>query len=187
MKKNKNKAIAFFACLYIFLCPLHLIFAQITIVGNAKMYIGSRASVYINEDHSSEVIVYNPSENFILKEKNKSSKFNKKTSRKNSKIKTANTYKNVPVKYKIQPRPVRSAHFFNNNPDCTVAVAQLNFHSKVSGKYAKVDYCFYFNVSLRSAIEQSDINLYADKTLKFNYFIRPPPKFDKKTTQYFIS
>ncbi|NML69132.1 hypothetical protein HHL23_04920 [Chryseobacterium sp. RP-3-3] len=178
MKKNKNKAIAFFACLYIFLCPFHLIFAQITIVGNAKMFIGARTSVYINEDHSSDVIVYNPSENFILKEKNKSSKFKKKTNRKNSKIKTANTYKTVPVKYKIQTCPAKSAYFFNNNPDCTVAVAQSNFHSKVLGKYLNVDYFFYFNVSLRSVIEIGDVS-YTNKTLKFTYFIRPPPPDNK--------
>lgn len=184
MKKNKNKAIAFFACLYIFLCPFHLIFAQITIVGNAKMYIGSRTSVYINEDNSSDVIVYNPSEKFILKEKNKSSKFKKKTNRKNSEIKTTNTYKKVPVKYKIQPCPVKSVYFFNNDSEHAVALAQSNFHSKASGKYLKVDYFFYFNVSCTSGIEIDNIS-YTNKTLKFTYFIRPPPQ-SIKTTQYFI-
>lgn len=190
--KYKNKLVTFlvtfFVCLYVFLCPFYVVFSQITVQGNAKFYIKSDTPLYINEEHFSNDVVYIHSENFIPHKKNKNSKSKKKTRQnlvKTIKIKKEDKYDNIPAKCEVQPFPAKYAYLFNNNLDHAVTFAQSNLHSKVFGKCLKGYYCFYFNISLRLVIDVGDI-IYINRTLRFTYFIRPPPPSSIKTIQYLI-
>lgn len=173
MNENKSKFPRFLFC-FLLILPYCLISAQITVTGDAKVFIDTGAFIYSEKGYFSDVPA-NPRHVAKNSSKKKPGKIARNNKAKPGKSAQSSQFSNPAADCNFNVNPSESALIFSGKNKYISGTIQTNSKPKLIGKSQYYQFSFYPDIQNKKIIDCYDLN-YTQKALKFSFFIRPPPQ-----------